>query len=283
MMQLRKWSLIEVPDHLGVLHVGGRAGACHGPRAFHRIFERMSGRFDVRGAMERRVSVPGIGADIFQNHRQTADVIRDAQLSSGLTVVVGGGHDHGYSQLWGVREALGPETRLGCINIDAHLDLRQPSPLPGSGSPFYLAIENGVIDPVHLIEFGIQSHCNGPTLWKYAEEKKIQVHPWSELRGANRVEAFRKALTELSARVDAVVISLDLDSLSQDHCPGVSAPQAEGFTTSEVIAMMEIAGRSKAVVSLGIFELNPEHDVQDATARVAATSAHHFIEAALSS
>ena len=41
--------------------------------------------------------------------------------------------------------------------------------------------------------------------------------------------------------------------------------------------MVEIAGREKKVVSLGLFELNPEHDIDQRTARLAATLAYHFI------
>lgn len=281
MMQPRKWSLIKIPDHQGVMNVGGRVGACHGPRAFERVFGRLKGRVPVSSALGCSVLVAKLGSDIVENHRHAADAIRDAHLEHAPSVVVGGGHDHGFSQLLGISEALGAGKRVGCINLDAHLDVRRPAPIPGSGSPFFLAIEGGVIDPENLIEFGIQSHCNAPELWEYVDSKKVEVVRWKELRTADRVAIFRKKLEKLSARVDAVVVSLDLDCLSQDHCPGVSAPQAEGFQSSEIIAMMEIAGSHPQVVSLGIFELSPEHDVQDSTARVAATAAYHFIESFL--
>ncbi len=281
-MPQRKWSLIEIADHQGVLNVGGRVGACNGPRAFLHQFRRLRGRAPVHEALGLHLKASEIGHDVIENHRHAADLVRRAQGECARSVVVGGGHDHGYSHVLGVAEALGLKRRLGCINIDAHLDVRRPAPLPGSGSPFFLAIESGVLDPGHLVEFGIQSHCNAPELWDYVDQKQIQVHSWASLRFADRLEAFRAELESLAARVDALVISLDLDALAQAHCPGVSAPQAEGFDPAEVLAMLELAGGHSKVVSLGIFELNPEHDVQDATARFAATAAYHFIEAGLS-
>jgi hypothetical protein len=45
--------------------------------------------------------------------------------------------------------------------------------------------------------------------------------------------------------------------------------------------MVEIAGKHPKICSLGIFELNPEHDLGGATARLAATAAWHFVAAAL--
>ncbi len=281
MMQPRKWSLIKIPDHQGVMNVGGRVGACHGPRAFERVFRRLHGRIPVASMLGRSVMVSNISSDVVGNHRHAADAVRDAHREHAPSVVVGGGHDHGFSQLLGISEALGGGKRLGCINLDAHLDVRRPAPVPGSGSPFFLAIEARVLDPENFIEFGIQSHCNAPELWDYVESKKVEVVRWQELRTADRVATFRKKLEKLAGSVDAIVVSLDLDCLSQDHCPGVSAPQAEGFNSAEIIAMMEIAGSHPKVVSLGIFELSPEHDVQDATARVAATAAYHFIESFL--
>lgn len=266
----RKWSLVLVPDHLGVIHVRGRVGACRGPEAFERIFVRLP-----HDRPEERVVVSGLDGDIEHHHRQASDAILGAHRKTGFSVVIGGGHDHGFSHLKGLVGATGP--RWGCINIDAHLDVRKPEPVATSGSPFYLAIESGVLDPAHLVEFGIQSHCNSKDLWSYAESKALRVVPFAELRRADVVSRFSEELERLAGRVDAVAISLDLDALSQDHCPGVSAPQAEGLSSRELMGIMEVAGSHPKVRSLGVFELNPEHDVQDGTARVAATAVHHFL------
>jgi arginase family enzyme len=78
-----------------------------------------------------------------------------------------------------------------------------------------------------------------------------------------------------------IVVSLDLDAASMAFAPGVSAPQAEGFSGSDFIEMMEEAGRQPKVQSLGIFELCPPHDIDNHTARLAATCTWHFIESKL--
>lgn len=282
----RNWSFIGIPDHQGVINVHGRVGAAGGPAAFDRVFKRLKGRDGVHESLTVRVEAAPLGRDVAQNHRVAADAVREAHLKTGLSVVMGGGHDHGYSHLLGIREALQAQAskklRLGCINLDAHLDVRKPEPLITSGSPFYLALEEGVLDPKRFIEFGIQRHCNGSELWRYVESKRVRVVPMEELRHGRAPEVFKKSLRKLATQCDAVVISLDLDSAAAAFAPGVSAPQAEGFSGSEVVEMMEIAGAEKRVVSLGIFELNPEHDRDDQTARLAATSAYHFIASRIS-
>jgi arginase family enzyme len=92
---------------------------------------------------------------------------------------------------------------------------------------------------------------------------------------------FEQALKALAGRCDFVAVSFDLDAVAECHAPGVSAPQADGFSASEAIEMMTIAGTHPKVASLGIFELNPEHDIGDRTARLAATSVFYFAAAVL--
>jgi formiminoglutamase len=274
--------LIGIPDHQGVINVGGRIGSIHGPREFRKIFMKMKGRNGVLESMLDRGDVAPLTTDIQANHKAAAHLIHDAHTVTDLSVVVGGGHDHGYSHLLGLtRGSAKKPHRLACINIDAHLDVRQPSPQITSGSPFYLAIEAKILDPGRFVEFGIQSHCNAPELWKYVESKRVRVLPFELLRGGLATRKFSAELKRLSTNCDAIAISLDLDAVSSAFAPGVSAPQAEGFTSDEIIEMMEVAGRTPKVKSLGIFELNPAHDRDDQTSRLAATAAYHFISHAL--
>ena len=262
------------------MNVGGRLGAAHGPAAFRKAFKKFKGRDGVLESLAMSADVSPIRSNVEENHRQAADLICQAHKNHGLSVVVGGGHDHGYSHLLGISQALSggkKALRLGCINIDPHFDLRKPAPLITSGSPFYLALQSGVLDPSRFIEFGIQRQCNAPELWDYAEKRKVETILFEKLRNGKAVSGFSHALKKLSSRCDAVVISLDMDCVETAHAPGVSAPVAEGFTPSEILEIMRIAASQKKVCSLGIFELNPEHDIANRTALLAATAAYQFI------
>jgi formiminoglutamase len=279
--RINQWSLIGIPDHTGVIHVGGRIGAALAPAAFRRIFVKMRGLSRVHECCKDHGDVTPITQDIVLNHRSASDLVKSVTKPDSCSVIVGGSHDHGFSHLRGICEGLAGK-RIGCINIDAHLDVRKAEPVITSGSPFYLALESGIVRAEDFIEFGIQSHCNSPELWKYIDAKKVQVIPLSRLRGGWKAGLeFRGAINELAEKCDAIVVSLDLDAAAEAFAPGVSAPQAEGFTSGDIIEMMEEAGRQAKVISLGIFELNPAHDIADRTARLAATAAWHFVEAKL--
>lgn len=273
-----KHRVLGLADHTAVLAVGGRAGARLGPQAFERVYKTFKGAavfWRAPGVEPMLTWFPPTEGAL---HSQAGAWIAQNHPAGGVSVVVGGSHDHGYSQLLGLSQHC---RKLACINIDAHLDVRTNVPVMTSGSPFFAALESKLLRPEAFTEFGIQSHCNAPELWEYVRAKKVRVVPFGELRGGVAVRRFKSELKRLRARCDGLVLSLDLDAASAAFAPGVSAPQAEGFTASELIEMVETAGKDPKVVSLGLFELNPEHDVDGRTARLAATLAYHFLEAAL--
>jgi formiminoglutamase len=273
------WELVNVPDHQGVMNVGGRIGAALGPECFRQAISKLSGAASVMSQLTRAQTVSPISNNIRQNLDHAAQCVSNSHLNGkGISIVIGGGHDHGYSQLLGLKKHF---PKLGCVNIDAHLDLRKPNPQITSGSPFYLALEEGILTSDRFVEFGIQRPSNADTLIEYAEQKKIQIHWLEDLRFGKAVPMFKKTLQALSKRCDAIVVSLDLDSMSAADCPGVSAPQPEGFTTSEVFEFLSQAGKNSKVKSLGIFELNPIHDIEKRTEKVAATAAYYFLRSAL--
>ncbi|MBC7397543.1 MAG: formimidoylglutamase [Bdellovibrionales bacterium] len=279
-----KFSWIGFPDDLGVKNVNGRAGAKEGPAKCWEYFQKLKGKNPLLSALSKEVRV-AIGPDLSWNHdsatAEAVECLTALDLSKDALIVVGGGHDYAYPWLKAFRENGGKELRLGCLNLDAHFDLRSAQPLMTSGSAFRRAIEEGILEGERLIEFGIQAHCNAPELWHFADQHQITVVPFERCRNGSAVREFESALRKLDSLCDVILISLDLDALSFAYAPGVSAPQGEGFTASEVYQMLEVAGSDKKVASLGIYELNPALDVQDLTSRLAAQAAWHFLNAKL--
>ena len=171
------WGLLGIPDHQGVLHVGGRLGAAQGPKAFRAQKQRINPRSQAWKSCNDWGDASPLSNDVEKNIKSATQSVTNAHSKSCALVVVGGGHDHGFSHLNGVftdAQHSKKGTRLGCINIDAHFDMRKPNPHITSGSPFYLALEAGIIKGPHLVEFGVQNHCNSPELWDYAKKKKTK-------------------------------------------------------------------------------------------------------------
>ena len=279
-----QFSFVGYPDELGVKNVNGRLGAKDGPERFQTYFKKLRGKWPLSERMLASEIVE-TGDNLEQNYEKavatTITMLANLTLKNDALIAVGGGHDNAYPWIKAYRQSLPKKTRIGCINLDAHFDLREWSTLMTSGSPFRRLIDEKMIDGHDLVEFGIQAHCNRPELWDFAKKNHVKIVPFEKLRNGRAVATFQKELKALRAKCDVVLISLDLDALSYAFCPGVSAPQAEGFTASEVFQILEIAGSDKKVTSLGIFELAPALDIHDLTSRCAAQAAWHFLDAKL--
>lgn len=270
--------LIGCPDDRGVRNNHGRGGADDGPAHFRKAFKKLAGRIPL---LEHIMDVGNIEVhpeDARESHTHAISLYEAQRHQAACSLWIGGGHDYAYPQLKAIQKDLLPGQKVGCINIDPHFDMRPPNPLILSGSPFYLAIEEGILTGSHMVSFGVQRHANADFLWEYAEAKEVKICRQEDLRLGHAIKSFKQQLKNLREQVDAIVLSLDLDAIQAAYAPGVSAPAMEGFTPSEILEMMLIAARDEKVVSLGIFELNPEYDIDDRTARLAATCAYHFID-----
>jgi formiminoglutamase len=272
--------VVGFPDDLGVKNVNGRAGAKDGPQAFLETFLKLNGRYPIQKKMMSPVMV-SMGNQLEANYeeavREVARVRTEVLSPSAPMVVVGGGHDYAYPWVRGIAESMKKGKRLGCLNVDAHFDLRAYEPVMTSGSPFRRILNEKLLQPTRLVEFGIQEHCNAGELWDFAKKMKIKTVPFETLRNGKAVNEFKKALAYLKKNCDEILLSIDLDAMSFAFCPGVSAPQGEGFTASELYQMVEIAGADKKVTSLGWFELSPPLDLHNYTSRVAAQATWHFL------
>lgn len=272
--------LLGAADDRGVSNVGGRLGAASGPQAIRNMLSEFM--LGINGELEKITLLKG--NDLSVNHsvqtptiEQSHDLfrqqVRDALCNGIVPIVLGGGHDYGYPHVAGAHDVF--KNNIALVNIDAHLDVRPPTKEGiTSGSPFYLAIESGVLNPENFVEFGIQPHCNDFAFYKYLQKKKAKIIFLNEARKKDgAVSAFKKILKSFKK----VVVNFDLDAVAMAFSPGVSAPQADGFTSAEFLEMAEISGQMKNVVSVGFFEVAPFLDHNQMTVRLATTAVHRFL------
>jgi formiminoglutamase len=189
-------------------------------------------------------------------------------------VILGGGHETAWASYWGLRQALGPKPRLGILNVDAHFDLRQPSPIANSGTPFFQAAQwckehEGTFAYCCL---GIQEMSNPASLFATAESLGVQWVSAAQIQqeAASRWEAQVDAFV---AAQDWVYLTLDLDAFAAPFAPGVSAPSVLGLDPRRMLPMLERIAASGKLALLDICELNPGLDQDQRTAKLGAALA----------
>ncbi|MBI2342818.1 MAG: formimidoylglutamase [Deltaproteobacteria bacterium] len=271
--------LIGVPDDRGVAINHGRVGAAQGPGAFREAFLRLPcGRDDAL----RRLPLYDAGDVVLgetnaETHEHLAEVVAAVVARQALPIVIGGGHDHTFG---GIKGTVHAAKHVGVINIDAHLDLREPEPdgSYGSGTPFRRLIDAQHIAGPQLVEFGYQSHANHRALFDYAVAHQIRLWSWADGRGRSP-ETFLHLCHDLQQRYQQIAVSLDLDAIAAAEAPGVSAPAAIGLSAREVLELLQITAQQPGLSYLDIMELNPTYDPDGRTARLAAVLLWQFLSA----
>ncbi len=187
-----------------------------------------------------------------------------ALLNQGLRLVsLGGDHAVTYPL---IRAYSGHYPDLNILQIDAHPDLYDSfnENRLSHACPFARIMEEGLA--AGLIQVGIR------TAVPHQREQARRF-------GVSMVEMRQLGPDRLPAIAAPVYLSLDLDALDPAYAPGVSHPEPGGLSTREAIAMIQ--NLSGKLVGADIVEYNPQCDVNDLTARVAAKLAKEAIAALL--
>jgi len=73
-------------------------------------------------------------------------------------------------------------------------------------------------------------------------------------------------------------VSIDMTSIRRADAPGTTRPGPNGFHGEEVCQLMRYAGISEKVTSIGLYELDPWRDQDQATAQLAAQMVWCFLD-----
>lgn len=243
-------ALLGLPDDTGVRLNHGRPGAARGPAAFRAALARHGAAEPALGPLPRVFDAGDLtpGRTLEETHARVTAATRALLAANLLPVALGGGHDLTFPFVRAVAEKFPRPTG---VTFDAHLDVRET---PGSGMAFRRLIEACGVPALHL-------HGFRPLVNSAAHLAWFRAHG-----GVLHSAAARLALP----RAPHLFVSFDLDVLDAAHAPGVSAPNPAGWTVREAEPWVRACGADPAVRSFDLMELNPAHDPDGRTARVAA-------------
>ncbi len=241
----------------------GRAGAAEGASALR---ERMSNLPAVAALDLVDCGDVVEASSVLATQEALAWAVERIVRAGGIPVILGGGHDQAYGHFLGIAQATGKAP--GCLNFDAHADLRPiPADGPNSGTPYtqaaqWCAEHNATFDYAIV---GWQDCANTQLLRNRAEEVGAEI-----LRAPLEVDDVQSLVAIRDS--DAIALSIDLDVFAAAYAPGVSAPTAMGLVPDgallETLRNLFIDGYN--VAGIEVAELCPAHDIDGRTARLGA-------------
>jgi formiminoglutamase len=262
--------IVGFPSDEGVRRNGGRPGAADAPAPIRRALGRLTPDARAGDAMIRLLEQTldlgdlELCGDLERDQATLAATLRPHLERGVFALVLGGGHETAYGHFL-AHAGLG--RRMAILNWDAHADVRELREGRGhSGSPFRQALEHATQPARSYTVIGLQPQSLSEPHLAYLRARGCRP-VWRSRVTADRVESFYAEL------VEPAMVSFDLDAVDQAFAPGVSAPSTGGFDVALWREAAYRAGRSPAVRSCDVVELNPRVDRDDQTARLAALTA----------
>jgi formiminoglutamase len=259
--------IIGFPSDEGVRRNGGRAGAARGPAAIRSALYRLapdarSPRFDELLSRTRDVGDVEVSGDVETDQQCLGEALTSYIELGCFCVVLGGGHETSYGHFLGY---VGARRKVEILNWDAHADVRDlVEGRAHSGSPFRQAMEDRSGTCRRYSVAGLQPQSVAREHVAYVERQGRAV--WRDDVTPERIAQLYRAMG------GPALASFDLDAVNEAEAPGVSAPNAGGLSSDLWIEAAYQAGRSPAVSSADIVELNPAVDRDGQTARLAAVT-----------
>ncbi|ARD48545.1 formimidoylglutamase [Sporosarcina sp. P37] len=271
-------ALIGFSSEEGVRRNNGRLGAAEGPDALRSELAKLPWRLPADCDLVDVGTVVCTDGQLEHAQAELGAVVKRSLQRHAKPVILGGGHETVYGHYLGVREFLGPDAKLGVINIDAHFDLRSYDEQPSSGTMFKQMLDADM--NVDYLVLGIQEFGNTDTLFAEADKKGVTYVMEQEIMSRPLNETLEKIQLFIEKQ-DAVLLTLCSDVLNSAFAPGVSAPSPFGLDPLTVRSFIQTAASHKKTLSFDISEINPSLDQHNQTVKLGAYLTNEAIYALL--
>jgi agmatinase len=201
------------------------------------------------------------------------ELIQRQAAQVGHLVAIGGDHTVTLALLRALVAKLGRP--VGLVHFDAHLDTWPDNfgQALAHGSPFFHAIQEGLIEPARTIQIGIRSPV------------QREIHDWTRERGVRIVTAEQVHETSPAAVAQLVketvgaepaYLTFDIDALDPAFAPGTGTPEVGGLSTWQAMGILR---RLDGVDFRGmdVVEVCPPYDHAEITALAAASVAWQYM------
>jgi formiminoglutamase len=258
----------------GVRRNKGRVGAAQAPD----IIRKNMSNFPVKNSSFRLLDFGNVlceNQNLERAQENLAEKVALVLQKKAKSVVLGGGHEVTFAHYSGLKYAF-PNEKIGIINFDAHFDNREPEigVGPSSGTGFWQIAQQGEIHSLHI---GIQKNSNTKKLFNTADHFGMKYILSDDLYMEN-LDAIKSKIDALFQSVDKVYVTICMDVFNAAIAPGVSASAYNGiFADAVMLKVYRHILQNPKTVALDVAEVNPNYDIQERTARLAACLVNEWL------
>lgn len=251
------------------------SGAAGGPEAVRMAFRynttySTDWETDIRELVVRDLGdISGHLTNVAAAHQHIEDVMH-AVLTRGdrfIPILIGGDHSVTAPSVRGFCRAHAGR-KVGVINIDAHMDVRNMEHGPHNGTPFRQIVEGlEQVDGRNVVELGIHGFMNAEAYHRWCQEQGITVISGRQIQKRGIDDCIAESLQRAGDGTDLIYLSVDIDCLAYPFTIGTSAASPEGLSAWQLLEAMWLCGQHPKVAAMDVVEIDPTRDVKDLTAR----------------
>ncbi len=250
----------------GIRRNKGRVGAALGPNA-------------IRTAMQSLPNISGLQVYDYLNltHKKTEEAQKEYAekvakvLKSGMFPIgLGGGHDIALGSFLGIRNAY-PQAKIGIINVDTHLDMRDYSTGRNSGTSFKEIMDTDANTLYANVGFKPQGNTERLVLEACKHNALLLTEDMGEERIITRLQGYAQ-------EVDVLYVTFCMDVFDACDAPGVSAPTIMGLAPKRGMQILRQVLATDKVVCVDFAEVSPPYDEDGRTAKLAGLLAYEVLE-----
>lgn len=237
------------------------------PLAFRRSWELFT-TYNIDERVDfRNLRVADLGdvkmhtTDILQCHTNIEQAMEHMVSSypNSFYVSIGGDHSITAPLVRAVREGK----RVGILQFDTHLDLRDLSNGPSNGTPIRQLVEGGIVQGEDVYNIGLHGFYNAPSLIEAAEQHGVHMITLKEMRKKGAEQQIAEVMQALQEKVDFVYVTVDIDVLDIAYAPGVPASTPGGMRTDELFDLLHEVGKYDCVRAMDFVCIDPHRDTQE--------------------
>ncbi len=195
-----------------------------------------------------------VGATLQDTYAALKTVVQELIEQGKRVVIIGGSHDVTLAQ-YGAYANLEQIIEASCV--DARIDLDMDSVLPNDN--FLMEMLTGVPNYIkHYNHIGFQSYFVHPQMLETIDKLRFDCY---------RVGKVKESLEEMEPAIrNSNMLSFDIAAIQHAHAPA-NHLTPNGFTGEEACVLMQYAGMSNNINTIGIYGYNAAQDSHDLTAK----------------
>ena len=195
-----------------------------------------------------------VGASIQDSYAALKTVVCELLDQGKRVVILGGSHDVTLAQYAAYTHL---EQIIEATCVDARIDLNMDSVLPSDN--FLMELLTGVPNFIrHYNHLGFQSYFVHPHMLEVIDSLRFDCF---------RVGKIKENLEEMEPPIrNSHLLSFDIAAIQNAHAPA-NRLTPNGFTGEEACTLMQYAGMSQNMSSIGIYGYNPDLDTHSLTAK----------------